>query len=113
MSRQNPGVSIDVHECRHCGEPIHWFYESWHHDHNSRSWCDMEQFERWRKGEADAPEWADPVLVEHPVGRLFGRQTHADGREFVSFRITEGSMPEGPWNGAEWILVRKPKAADE
>ena len=39
------------------------------------------------------------------LGRIVGRQTHADGREYVSFRIVTGTMPPGPWNGQRYELV--------
>ena len=40
------------------------------------------------------------------VGRLVGRQTHADGTEFASFRIVNGSVPGGPTGiGRRYVLV--------
>lgn len=35
-----------------------------------------------------------------------GRETHADGTEYVSFRVLEGTFPGGPWNdGAEYYVT--------
>lgn len=49
---------------------------------------------------------------ERVVGRIVGRETHADGTEYVSFRVVEGSMPAGPWNGRCWALVETDLVVD-